>query len=327
MDKNQIELKRFAESFFNEAKRNAKPDCCFLCGRAMESFCNSHTVPQFVLKNITVDGKAYNGFHFSNRNFMPNDNGLTKILTFRMICNECDRKYFNDYENEATLLNVPSNHLLAEIALKNALFDLCKRLRDRETYKLFDSRLYEPLGKEIRDEANELTISDTLFCFRRSKKIIDKNLKSGFEITYYKVLDKKVPIAIQTDITLYKCFGKMINDIYDLSPKWRVQPLNLCVFPLAEKTVVLLFHHRDDRNMKVFDKAFLKLSDNNKLKYINYIIFRYTENFAISPIVPEKILDNDKLHELFTISMINYSLEENEDLYIDKIPNFFDLDL
>ena len=119
----------------------------------------------------------------------------------------------------------------------------------------------------------------------------------------------------------------MINDIYDLSPKWRVQPLNLCVFPLTEKTVVLLFHHRDDRNMKVFDKAFLKLSDNNKLKYINYLIFRYTENFAISPIVPEKILDNEKLHELFTISMINYSLEENEDLYIDKIPNFFDLDL
>jgi len=325
MDKKLIELKQFTESFFNEAKRNAKPDCCFLCGKKMDSFCNSHTVPRFVLKNISVDGKAYNGFHFSNRNFMPNDNGLSKILTFRMICNDCDRKYFNDYENEAALLNEPSNHLLAEIALKNALFDLCKRLRDRETYKLFDAKLYEPLGKEIRDEANELTISDTLFFYRRSKKIIDNNLKSGFDITYYKILDKKVPIAIQTDITLYQCFGKMINDVYDLSPNWRTQPLNLCVFPLVEKTVVLLFHHRDDRNLKTFDKAFLKLSDDDKLKYINYLIFRYTENFAISPIVPEIVLDNDKLHELFTISMINYSFEENEKLYIDKIPNFFDL--
>lgn len=166
-----------------------------------------------------------------------------------------------------------------------------------------------------------------MFCLRRSKKIIEKSLKSGYDITYYKVLGKKVPIAIQSNITLFRCFGKTINYIYDFSPKMRIHPLNLCVFPLTDKTVILLFHYRDDRNLIKFDQAFSKLSDDDKLKYINYLIFRYTENFAISPIVPENLLDDEKLHELFAISMIVNAFEEQEEEYISKIPNFFDLNI
>ena len=56
----EIEATKRSNSILYEARRNAKIDKCLICGRAMNSFCNSHTVPQFSLRKISPDGIVLN---------------------------------------------------------------------------------------------------------------------------------------------------------------------------------------------------------------------------------------------------------------------------
>ena len=51
-------------------------------------------------------------------------------------------------------------------------------------------------------------------------------------------------------------------------------------------------------NYKKFDKKFLRLNDEQKLEYINYLIFKYCENYAISPDIKSKILSDKNLGKL-----------------------------
>ena len=57
MTEREIEVKKQVSKFFKTAEQRAKRDVCALCGKPCTSFANSHSVPQFVLKNIDVNGK------------------------------------------------------------------------------------------------------------------------------------------------------------------------------------------------------------------------------------------------------------------------------
>ena len=96
---------------------------------------------------------------------------------------------------------------------------------------------------------------------------------------FHTILDWTTPLAIHTPIVLYRDLnGSIINDINDFSENMCMQSIYLCVFPLEGKTVILLFHHKDDRKYKSFDRQFSRLSFDEKLMYINYYIFKYTEH-------------------------------------------------
>ena len=41
-----------------EANKYTKGTNCALCGKSCTSFCNSHTIPRFVIKNIAENGKS-----------------------------------------------------------------------------------------------------------------------------------------------------------------------------------------------------------------------------------------------------------------------------
>ena len=53
--------KREASEFFGALNKYSRVDHCVLCDRKMTSPCNSHVVPQFILKNISEDGKVSYG--------------------------------------------------------------------------------------------------------------------------------------------------------------------------------------------------------------------------------------------------------------------------
>ena len=78
-----------------------------------------------------------------------------------------------------------------------------------------------------------------------------------------------------------------------------MQFLHVCVFPLKQNTVVMIFAHRDDRNYVPFERQFLKLDDERKLEYINGLILNHSEHILISPVVYQLILQSYKLLDLF----------------------------
>lgn len=301
---NVEQLKEYRK-FIRQADKDAKQENCLLCQSQCSSFCNSHIIPQFVLTNIAADGHLYRGidaFNISQNKHIYKVKGVNNTWTFRVICRDCDKKYFADYELETALLVQPTTKVMAEIALKSVMMQIAKRYHEIASYNLMKDNIKD---KHLLDEEKELDLRDFYFDFRRFKKIIDKNLKSGFTLLYYNVLDYVVPIAMQGPIPIHRDIdGEIVNDVNNFSHDIRMQELFCGVFPLKEKTALMLFHHRDDINFRKFDKKFLKLEEKKKLEYLNYLIFKYCEHYAISPNIKPEILENKNL--------INLSKEHND---------------
>ena len=59
--------------------------------------------------------------------------------------------------------------------------------------------------------------------------------------------------------------------IYNHSPKYVIENINLCVFPLKEKTVVIMFISKEHKKYKLFIQQFKKLKEEEKLNLITQI--------------------------------------------------------
>ena len=321
----EIKVHKQISDFFRHAERNSKQPYCAICGVECSSYAKSHSIPQFIMRNIAVNGKFKT---FSDIIGKPSSkNALANAWTFHIICSECENKYFSDYENEETLLKEPTNLIMSEIALKNVLLLLSKYRVGSETNKeaikigAFTGEI------DVLDIMNTLDIENMCFEVKRSRKIIDKKLKSGYKLIYYKKLDWVAPIAFQSAMCLYRSIdGTIINQIYNESNKIRMQQLHICVFPLTGQTVIMVFVHKDDRNYMLFERQFLKLTEAKKLEYINYLIFKYTEHMLISPLIDPLILNADKLVDLCQETNANL-FGWGQNILPSEIPNFLSKDL
>ena len=56
---NEVSFNKWISRLNAKARQNAKRDSCYVCKKPCTSFCNSHSVPQFCLRRIAVDGKVY----------------------------------------------------------------------------------------------------------------------------------------------------------------------------------------------------------------------------------------------------------------------------
>lgn len=95
----------------------AKHETCLICGQKLP-FCNSHTVPQFCLKNIADNGKVNVFDALIGTKLCSSDSGIKSSGTFHVICRKCDGTIFQDYENPEVYSDIPSNKILNQIALK-----------------------------------------------------------------------------------------------------------------------------------------------------------------------------------------------------------------
>lgn len=323
-------LKKYRQ-ITRQAEKDAKQKKCLICDKNQDSFCNSHIIPQFVLNNISAKGHLYRGidaFNISSNSQLYKEKGINNTWTFRVLCKDCDKRYFADYESEEALLSRPTTKVMAEIALKSVIMQIAKRYNEIALYNLMEENIRD---KHLLDEEKELDLRDYLFDFRRFKKIIDKNLKSGFTLIYYNVLNYVTAFAMQGPIPVHRDIdGEIVNDVNDFSHDIRMQELYCGVFPLKDKTVILAFHHRDDINFKKFDRKFLKLNEEEKLEYLNYLIFKYCEHYAISPDVKPEILSNKNLIKLSQeqndspshfINMYDILFGNNELVGRKEIPN------
>lgn len=327
-----IEQKKEIARIYKKVRELSKPSSCLICGKTQTSFCNSHLVPQMVLKSIAINGKLLQASILMDIEDIDIEKGINNSGTFHFICNECDSTLFQTYENPLNLLNKPNDKMLAEIALKNMVMMLSKRNEEvclfdymQKHYNLFENK--EELDKDhtldIRDYTNDLNMF---------QDILQNNKENCFNIMYWKILPYVTPIAVQTPITIFEDLDNtIINETFNPDSQIRMQCVHLCVFPLESQTVILLFYHKRDKNYRSLWRQFNCLSEEKKLKYINFLVFKYTENYFFSPLIRE-LLETDKKLQLLSqenngaphlghLSPLDV-LTPYKSITYDEIPNF-----
>lgn len=91
------ELIRFRKSFQRYSRRAeafSRPSYCLLCGKENPSFCNSHSIPQFCLRKIALNGEVHTSAQLMGCELFHDHKGVKSAGTFRMICKDCDSIFF-----------------------------------------------------------------------------------------------------------------------------------------------------------------------------------------------------------------------------------------
>lgn len=295
-----IQVRKKINKMLSDSRKRAKPDKCILCGKPQTSFCNSHSVPQMSLKAIAENGIVLHASAaIGISDVIDIENGVNKSGTFNFICNSCDGTFFQDYENPKNLVNKQTDKMLGEIAVKNFLLQLSKRRQEKELIDIQQKEfnVFDNVDdyQEIKD-LDYKEYEDELFFH---KKIVDNNESGGYQILYDEILPYKVPVAMQSAVALISDMnGNRINDVYDMNPNVKMQYAHICVLPLEDCSVILMFYHKRDKLYRNLRHQINSCSKEKTLEFINYVIFAYTENYYISKKIETEILSNQKLQEL-----------------------------
>ena len=300
---NKIEIRKKISNMLSEARQNAKPPKCILCGRSQSSFCNSHSVPQMSLKEIADNGMLLHASAVMGREFeleiVDLEGGVNKSGTFNYICRDCDGTFFQEYENPDNIIAKPSDKMLAEIAVKNILLQLYKREIETQLIRIqqreFDAFFNPQAGIDIKSLDFREYEAELMF----HKAIAENNEIGGYQILFWDILPYRVPIAMQSAIALPKDMnGGSINDVFDLKETTRMQYLHIAILPLNGKSVILSFYHKRDKLYRNLRHQFNSSSKESVLQFLNYIVFAYTENYFISTNIKHEIETNENLQKL-----------------------------
>lgn len=307
------------------ARERAKSDICLFCKNPVSSFCNSHSIPRFILDNIDIDGEVLsdNAILHLPPSALREKTGLNNSGTFQIICNDCDSKLFSDYEDPLAYFDISkiSSKIITEIALKNYMRVIAKRRLERELYKITDEAASIPICEE-KLEVCEIDLINYTRRYEKTKKALLKNDRK-FYVFFSKLLDYVVPVAFQGVVSLpVGLHAQLINDVYSCDPKYEGKDLHICIFPLESKTAIILFVDEGDTRYRKFYKEFVKLSLNEQLGIINYIVFLHTEDYYLSKSIYEKVQSED-FRNCSAKSLIAYK-SPFEDTYA-KLCEEFDL--
>lgn len=77
-----------------------------------------------------------------------------------------------------------------------------------------------------------------------------------------------------------------------------MQYLHLAILPVEGSSVVIAFYHKRDKLYRRLRHQINSISENEVLKYINYLVFKYTENYYISKKIESEIDANESLQRL-----------------------------
>ncbi len=312
----------------NNYYKNATQNKCYLCGNSCTSFCNSHSIPQFVLENLGDNGIYSNYSDVADIDILKHFTGKKKAGTFEIICRNCDSSFFADYEKKEIYndLSKPlSENILSEIAIKNHLFAISKAnyelsrfmaihdyIRDNEPKFL----TYFKIRTEIpmKSACKKLQMNEYNYHYDRSYR--DKNIPV-YEILEQIELPYTVPIALQNAIPVHKGLsGEYINVFSD----GVLYMLHICIFPLENKSLILLFTHSTDDKYKTFKTDINRLSLNEKLSVINYMIFQHFEDFYCNTKVIEQIKKDSNFVNLCRSNLL-CDLTQHKNT---KIPNILE---
>lgn len=171
MLRTDLTYKKEMSDLIRKGRAAAKGTTCYYCGNPTSSFCNSHSIPAFCLRNIATKGEVLTPNALIDFPLMETEKGVSKAGTFQLICRECDSKIFADYENPDNYSSPPTPTMIAQIALKNALKAISKRKFEIE----FFNAGFERIGHhqeffESKNQINEIDLAEYVADFRKAKK-------------------------------------------------------------------------------------------------------------------------------------------------------------
>lgn len=262
---------------------------CLLCGENVNGFCKSHSLPKFVLKSCSSNGKIRTGKTFQNDSYYK-DSGVGNALVFSGICDKCDNTYFQDYEHEHIFFNKFNDLSINEIAIKNLLRYLHKQKLEVAKYeKLLASNIKYPEEKQFYENQLFLCKQNAI----DTNELLNKYKRKKTEHNFYVIdeidLDYSTEIAYQGFVTLVYGFSGLINNIYDYESSTKMQQLGICVIPHSKGTKVLLYCEEGLSRLKLFYKKYRSLDLKEKLYVINYILLLYEEEWVVSASFNKKI--------------------------------------
>ena len=291
--------KKKMNQLLKEARQAAKRDTCYFCGKSVTSFCNSHSVPRFCLENIATNGDVLTLNAVVDNPLIDTQNGVNKAGTFHLICNDCDSKIFSDYENPDNYSNPPTPKMIAQMALKNALKSISKRLLEIELFnicaKISDTA---QMFSNAKNAANEMDLKEYEDSYKKAKKALKKDNSTDYYVCYYDKLNYVVPIAFQGSLALAVDFnGNIINNIFNPSSKYRILNIHISILPLKSETGIVMFIEDGDIRYRQFYKQFNKLILEEKLATLTLIIFMYSEDIYFSKSIEKEVRESKALCE------------------------------
>ncbi len=334
-----IDFNKFFSSVQKTPKNKQKR--CFICGQKNIEYCNSHTIPHFVLKNIATNGKLNNTQIFNSALLFASESGLNNTQTFHSICKVCDNNIFKEYETPENIKKEPNQEIMKQIALKNHISRLYKNNKEKRTYNyVLNAHKNTPNAHFAKTMAKHyLPVTEYNCCYnRRQAKRIIKNLSNDvilYKLCYYRKLDYVVPYTIQSNSILSFGFNNelLVNSFKD-GDLDIADDIHLCIYPLENQSIILIFCSTDIND---YDNFFAELKTkkvSEQLSIINFITFAYFENIYLHKDIDQSTIDNDSLqkltHEQFaTISyrglIEGMSQEERNQMKLESLENNFSI--
>lgn len=313
----KIEIKKTISKIMSESRKSAKEEYCLYCGEQAKSFCNSHSIPAFILKNIAANGDVYVNNKLIKVSISDDQKGVKNSGTFNIICNDCDSKIFSNYENPNNYKDKPTNRMLAQIAMKNYLMNIGKRKQEIQFYDLIYKQFELP--KELieqKQKNNNSDLKEFTDGYNLSKRSSDKEHNNNYYMFFCEKLDYIVPIAFQNTIVLpVDLKGGLINDVHHSSKHYKLQGVHICIFPLEEFSMVFLFIESKNRRYRPFYKQLKQLPLNDQLAVINYMIFCYSEDVFISKNIDNTVLENENLIQISRKTTEVLGVSDNTDTH------------
>ena len=289
--------------FVREANKHAKADECVLCGHKMTSPCNSHVVPQFILKGIAEKGKVAYGHSLNifDVGGLDRITGVSNAYTFRLICKDCDNKYFKHYEDPDNLLNYTflsddvKKVILCEMAIKTHLSHIQTKYRDMIMVDKSTNGALSKSLKEHKPNARQLDIVEHLSYIRKLKKIRIGN-KNPFIVLFDKELSYKTKLAAQTIINYnFDLKGNQIFDFNTLEKVDQRRYFYLMILPYKEKTRILFYIERSNIiNVNEIVEQFNALNEDDKLHFLFISLIIHDQQFYMAPSFANQIFKKDK---------------------------------
>ena len=293
-----IEARRQFGRLFSKSKSAAKPDRCLWCGKKISRFCDSHTIPQMVLKNIDSNGKFDYANTILENPLIKYDQGMAEANIFHLLCTDCDNTLFQDYENLSNLKRSPTDRMLAQIALKNLLLILSKRLLEIEFFDLINEQM-DPFFIQRKQMFNQLDKRDFFLEFDRIRQMLETD-EYNYEIITYDKVNYKVPIAFQGALTVYGDMnGEMVIDIYDDSASKTIKQMHMCVFPLDDCSVIFTFYNKTDSEYVNFARQLKSMNQEKRLKFLGYFMFFISEDMMIAKKFPHRTYFYEQVKKMF----------------------------
>ena len=169
---------------------------------------------------------------------------------------------------------------------------------------------------DLKQRVNTIDKEEYENSIKKLKSEVEKNKSFSYKEDLYILLPYKVPIAFQGPITMISGFdASLINNIYDLNPAHKMQELHVLIFPLENSSVILCFTNKNHHRYRSFFKNVKKLSQEDQLAIVQYIVLAYAESPAFSDTLDKKTFN---IRSLKTVMGMESTIANSEPSSLSK---------